>query len=153
MKFYKTLVNPIEKKIENFFGKPLKTTHISNRIEIKMLSVKEFRERLGDAVVDAIAKKTRMEFGCDVEDDTPFKDVTNYRDDWTQSVTNAQTVITFTKSGMTRIHEFAEQNPKASSSDIGYSLYPTLAKDRHTRPSLIQRIQSLTGRPISDWKF
>lgn len=94
-----------------------------------------------------------MEFGCPVEDEPPFKDVTNYRDDWTQSVTNAQTVITFTKSGMDRIHEFASQNPKASSSDIGYSLYPTLAKDRYTRPSLIQHIQSLTGRPISDWKF
>jgi len=128
-------------------------THISNRIEIKMRTVKEFRERLGDAVVDAIAKQTRIEFGCPMEDDPPFKDVTNYRYDWTQSVTNTQTVITFTNSGMTRIHEFAEQNPDASSSDIGYSLYPTLAKDRYTRPSLIQRIQSLTGRPISDWKF
>jgi hypothetical protein len=38
-----------------------------------MQSVKEYRRILGDAKVDAIAKKTRMEFGCDVEDSAPFK--------------------------------------------------------------------------------
>ena len=38
-----------------------------------MPSVKEYRMRLGDAKVDAIAKKVRIEFGCDVEDSAPFK--------------------------------------------------------------------------------
>ena len=47
------------KKIENFFDNLSKSKQISNRIEIKMRSVKEYRMRLGDAKVDAIAKKTR----------------------------------------------------------------------------------------------
>ena len=38
-----------------------------------MPSVKEYRMRLGDAKVDAIAKKTRIEFGCESEDSAPFK--------------------------------------------------------------------------------
>ena len=38
-----------------------------------MPSVKEYRMRLGDAKVDAIAKQTRIEFGCDVEDIRPIK--------------------------------------------------------------------------------
>ena len=38
-----------------------------------MRSVKEYRKRFGDAKVDAIAKKTRIEFGCEVEDSAPFK--------------------------------------------------------------------------------
>jgi hypothetical protein len=38
-----------------------------------MPSVKEYRMRLGDAKVDAIAKSCRIEFGCDVEDSAPLK--------------------------------------------------------------------------------
>jgi hypothetical protein len=38
-----------------------------------MPSVKEYRMRLGDAKVDAIAKSVRIDFGCEVEDSAPFK--------------------------------------------------------------------------------
>jgi len=38
-----------------------------------MPSVKEYRMRLGDAKVDAIAKKVRIEFGCESEHSAPFK--------------------------------------------------------------------------------
>ena len=48
-----------------------------------MRSVKEYRKRFDDGVVEVIAKKVRIDFGFgfDVEDTTLFKDVTNYRDD------------------------------------------------------------------------
>lgn len=38
-----------------------------------MPSVKEYRMRLGDAKVDAIAKSVRIEFGCESEDCASFK--------------------------------------------------------------------------------
>jgi hypothetical protein len=38
-----------------------------------MPSVKEYRMRLGDAKVDAIAKSVRIEFGCESEDSAPLK--------------------------------------------------------------------------------
>jgi hypothetical protein len=39
-----------------------------------MPSVKEYRMRLGDAKVDAMAKKVRIEFECDTEDSVPIKE-------------------------------------------------------------------------------
>jgi len=38
-----------------------------------MPSVKEYRMRLGDAKVDAIAKSVRIDFGCESEHSAPFK--------------------------------------------------------------------------------
>ena len=68
-----------------------------------MPSVKEYRMRLGDAKVDAIAKKVRIEFGCDSEDISPFKmEDTNKTTTWVPVPDPITIEELYKKAGFTR---------------------------------------------------